>query len=359
MTLSTRQRMKLKVTLHLLGLGVLAGIFYTILADGVKELYPIRNGAIIGFVIALITAYFELNIFTTGFRKSRFITILLVRSAFYFVLVVSVIVVEIGLARMIKEQLTFSELLQNEAFNTYLFEGQLVMSSIYALALILIVNFTRQVSRKLGQGVLLSFITGTYHRPVQENKVFMFLNMPTSTGIIEKMGRLNFHLFINDLIFDITTPILTNEGIIVEYIEDEIVIAWSESTGLKNARAIRCFYDIKDRILDLKEKYIKKYGFIPEFNAAIHCGEVIKGEIGYIKTEIAYHGDVLNATSRILDICRKLNIELLISGKLLKKIVLPAIYTSEKCGDIELKGKKAPMALYTIKEINLKTQSAA
>lgn len=347
------------ITARLSVLGLLAGLFYTVLADGTSEMYPLRNGAIIGFLIGLITAFFELNVFATGFRKNKFIAILLVRSAFYFALVISVIVLEIGLARMMKEKLTFSELLENEAFNAYLFEGELMMSSIYALTLILIVNFTLQVSRKLGQGVLLSFITGIYFRPVKRNKVFMFLNIPDSNALIDKMGRLNFHLFMNDLIYDITTPIISNDGIIVEYIEDEIVINWTEQLGIKNARAVRCFYDIKDRIQQLREKYIRKYGFVPAFNAALHCGEVIKGEIGYIKTEIVYHGDVLNSTSRILGACEMLKEELLISEKLLNQIELPHLYAFEECGDINLKGKKDPMALYALKEVQLQTQPAA
>ena len=359
MQLTPRQKQKLVITIQISLLGILAGVFFVVLSDGTAEFYPLRNGAIIGFLLGLITAVFELYVFSTRFRKKRFMVILASRSILYFVLVVTVIVVEIGLARMFKDDLTLSQLIENETFLSYLFDGELINSAFYAFALILIVNFTRQISRKLGQGVLSSFITGAYYKPVQCEKIFMFLNIPASAELIERMGRLQFHHFINELVYDITTPILLNHGEIHQYVEDEIVLCWDLSTNEKNVDSVRCFYDIKDRIQDLKEKYIKKYGFIPVFNAGLHCGEAIKGEIGYIKSEIVYHGDVLNSTSRILGVCKTIKKEILISSIMMEHLDLPMIYTTQQCGSIHLKGKKEPMELFTVREALVQSMPAA
>ena len=43
---------------------------------------------------------------------------------------------------------------------------------------------------------------------------------------------------------------------------------------------------MRKTITDLKEKYISKYGFVPDFKAGLHYGKVIAGEIGIIKREI-------------------------------------------------------------------------
>lgn len=354
MNLTARQKRKLKISLQLIAFGITAGLFYTALSNGLSDFYPLLNGIIIGFVLAIVAAVFELFFYEKGIRKYKFIVVLAMRSIFYFLLIITVILIEIGAARMIKDDLSFSQLLQNEKFNDYIFGGEFRNSVFYTFALSLFINFNRQMSRKLDSELLLNLITGRYYHPVERNMIFMFLNVPSSDEIIKKIGRLNFHRFINEIVYDLTSPILANHGIIYQYVEDEIVITWEMKKGLKNARVLRCFFDIKDNINQLKGKYLKKYGVLPDFNAAIHCGKVIKGEIGYIKSELVYHGDVLNTTSRILGVCQKISKEILASDKLLKLLNLPVIYKTQKCGDINLKGKKDAMGLFSIAEVENK-----
>lgn len=357
MNLTAHQRRKLRISLRLISLGITAGLLFVILSDGIKELYPLINGALIGLLIALVASFFELNIYEKSIRKQRFAVVLIVRSLFYLFLIVSIIILEIGIARMLKEDLDFAGLMQNEAFNQYLFEGEFITSVFYTFAIVVIVNFSRLVSRKIGHGVLTSLITGKYYHPKEQEKVFMFLNVSSSNEIIKKIGRMRFHQFINDIVFDITVPILNNYGIIYEYVEDELVISWEMKTGIEKARAIRCFFDIKDKIHEQKEKYIKKYNVFPIFFTAVNCGKVIKGEIGFIKTEIVYHGDTMNTTSRILGACHELEKEILVSASFMDQINLPVIYQAEKCGDIKLKGKMEPLMLFSIEEVNLKSMT--
>lgn len=62
-----------------------------------------------------------------------------------------------------------------------------------------------------------------------------------------------------------------------------------------------------------REKYIDTYGLVPEFKAGIHCGKVTTGEIGVIKKEILFTGDVLNTSARIQGNCNPLGVNILIS----------------------------------------------
>lgn len=354
MALTAQQRRKLRISLRLIAFGISAGLFFVLLSDGVGDWYPLVNGAIIGFLIAVLTSVFELNIYENIIRKRPFIFVFIIRTMFYLIMILTIIVLEIGIARMLKEDLDIAGLLENESFRNYIFGGEFIVSVFYTLALVVIINFTRLMSRKLGHGVLTSFITGKYHHPVTQEKIFMFLNIPSTHVIIDLIGRLNFHRFINDIVFDVTLPILSNYGIIYHYVEDEMVVTWKMNDGMKNAHAVRCYFDIKDKLHEHKEKYLKKYGISPVFHAALHCGEVVKGEIGFIKSEIVYHGDVMNTTSRILGTCSKTENSLLVSSSIMELLELPAIYRARKCGDIKLKGKKEPMQLYTIEEIDLK-----
>ena len=71
---------------------------------------------------------------------------------------------------------------------------------------------------------------------------------------------------------------------------------------------------------NLIEIILNKYLVIPGFKAGMHVGMATVGEIGILKKEIAFSGDVLNTTSRIQNECNKYNTDLLISEELLNML---------------------------------------
>ena len=48
---------------------------------------------------------------------------------------------------------------------------------------------------------------------------------------------------------------------------------------------------------------MSKYGETPIFNAGMDAGVVTVTEIGDIKRDLAFHGDVLNTAARIQGLC--------------------------------------------------------
>ena len=46
-------------------------------------------------------------------------------------------------------------------------------------------------------------------------------------------------------------------------------------------------------------EYLKKYELVPEFKAGVHYGTVTAGEIGIIKRDITFSGDVLNTAAAL------------------------------------------------------------
>ena len=93
------------------------------------------------------------------------------------------------------------------------------------------------------------------------------------------------------------------------------------------------------------------YGLIPEFKAGMHSGSVTVGEIGIVKRDIIYTGDVLNTTSRIQEACNLHRAELLVSDEIIAALNNLEYYQIEEIGEIQLKGKsnKIKIAAVTIK----------
>ncbi len=205
------------------------------------------------------------------------------------------------------------------------------------------------VNDKYGPGVFLEFLLGKYFHPKREKRIFMFLDLRSSTTIAEKLGEEQYFSFLNDVFKYATDGILNTMGEIYQYVGDEIVISWKMEKGMKDANCIKCFFEIQS-ILKQKGSYFKaKYGITPEFKAGLHYGYVMAGEIGVVKRDIAFSGDVLNTTARIQSKCNELGVNILLSKYLIDHLNLsPDTYLPKKMGDIFLRGKEQKVVLYTV-----------
>ncbi len=108
---------------------------------------------------------------------------------------------------------------------------------------------------------------------------------------------------------------------------------------------LKCFFDMKLHILKNKDKYLERYGLVPFFKAGIHCGTVIAGEVGIIKRDITYSGDVLNTTSRILNKCTEFKEEVIACSDLLLELHFLKDYVTKPLGAIKLRGKEKEVLL--------------
>ncbi len=205
------------------------------------------------------------------------------------------------------------------------------------------------ISENLGHQVFLNFFTGKYHKPVVEKRIFMFLDMKSSTTIAEKLGHLRYFKLLQAYYNTMSDAIIDSLGEVYQYIGDEIVISWKLEKGLKNAHCIRCFFAMRESLRSNQAKFREEFGIEIDFKAGIHLGEVTIGEIGALKKEIVFTGDVLNTTARIQGQCNTLQSDLLISGEL--KDALPSSnYAFETKGEIILRGRNKQEELFSVDE---------
>ena len=208
--------------------------------------------------------------------------------------------------------------------------------------------FLLQVNDKFGPGVMQKFLRSIYHEAKKQKRIFMFLDMRSSTTIAEKIGNEKYFNLLRNLFTDITDTILDNRGEIYQYVGDEIVISWPVKEDKPNDYCVKCFLDIKSKLIELGPSYMKDFGVIPEFKAGIHHGEVIAGEVGVVKKDIVYSGDVLNTTARIQELCNKYKVDILVSEDILKLLPNVSEYRIIPLGSIELRGKEVKVHLNTI-----------
>lgn len=205
-----------------------------------------------------------------------------------------------------------------------------------------------QVNKMLGTGVLKNFITGRYHQPKSEKRIFMFLDLKSSTSIAERLGHVEYSKFLQEFFLELDEAIIETKGKLYQYVGDEIVMIWRYDQGFKDNNCVKFFFLVEQRIDEIKKKFFDKFGVFPEYKAGLHCGEVSIAQIGSIKRDIAYHGDPMNTTARICGTCNKVDKRFLISKDILDNIILNGDFKIEDMGEFLLRGKRKPIELYSI-----------
>jgi adenylate cyclase len=215
-----------------------------------------------------------------------------------------------------------------------------------------LISFINQVNRSFGPGLLISLLLGRYRKPVNEERIFMFMDLRSSTAHAERLGPQVYSSMIRDLFHDIDSVVPKFEAEIYQYVGDEVVFTWNARELSDRRKCVFFFFAMRDAIQARAAYYQKAYGIVPEFKAGLHVGEVIAVEIGEIKREIAYHGDTINTAARIQAMCNEFGRSLLVSEELAgmctnaPPAALPL--RAEPLGSILLKGKTAHVTIVAI-----------
>ncbi|MRG44631.1 adenylate/guanylate cyclase domain-containing protein [Chitinophaga sp. SYP-B3965] len=223
---------------------------------------------------------------------------------------------------------------------------------IYYLLMTLMLSFINQVNRKYGPGVLVPLLLGKYRSPREEERIFMFMDLQSSTTIAEQLGHLKYSSFIRDSFMDINEVLLPHNAEVYQYVGDEIVVTWRIDEGLKFLSCIRFFFACEYRFFEREQYYMSNYGVLPRFKASLHMGKVTAVEIGEVKRDIAYHGDTLNTAARIQSVCNDYNKRLLISTYMLEAIGANSGIRTETIGMIQLKGKATKVGIASVEGLD-------
>lgn len=317
--------------------------------------YNFSRVLFIGLAVTLVSgtllACFEVLYFNKYFGKKPFGIVLLLKSIFY--------TFSIFLFTSLATYISLSFILNKPLFNESVdarFEEFLASPKLWAIMLywgmvVMITLFVVHISDKLGKGVLLNYILGRYHSPKEETRIFMFLDLTSSTAYAEKLGHLTYSQLIQDCFFDLSSIVAKYDVQIYQYVGDEAVLTWKKEKGTAGNNCIKTFFEF-DKVLRSRSEYYKnKYGLLPDFKAGINYGFVTVAEVGEAKKELAFHGDAINTASHIRSLCGKQNRKLLISADLLSLLSeIDNEFEVESMGLHKLKGKRNLIGLFSIEE---------
>ena len=340
---------KLKNVTFFCVIGTIAGAVIGFLLqeiDKIDNFRPTFNGLLIGFFVGIAIGLCEEFLFLGKFRNKTYLFLLLFRIFVYSFVFAFFLLFVNSATKFLTKDLTITASLNSALFEENYFRDLTIIIIISSVLIALI-----QIRRLHKPGDLIKYVTGKYHRPEEVDRIFLFIDLKSSTSIAEKLGNLRYSEFLIDYFDDMTDAILMSKAEVYQYIGDEIVLTWSFAEGIKDARCTHCFFDIRNYIELNKKRYLRKYGVYPEFKAAMHAGNVSVTWIGTIKKEIVYHGDVLNTTARLQEKCKDYEQYFLVSEYMLESLRLPEYLKTEYVGEYQLKGKMEKVKIFGLKGI--------
>lgn len=299
------------------------------------------------FVIGLLQGYVEVFWLKKKFEHKPLWKKIAFKGTFYTIMVILLLIV----LTMITNSIYYEAhmLSQKVLESVRVFMGKFAFWSIvlYTGAILDLALFYSEIENYLGNGIMSNYL-GKYHKPRKETRIFMFLDMKSSTSIAEKMGHELYFELLKKYYADMTEAILETNGEVYQYVGDEIVVTWTKKNGISNNNCIECYRQISEVFEKKEEEYVEQFGLVPTFKAGYHIGEVTTGEIGIIKKDIIFTGDVLNTTARIQAECNTYNAKALVSGHLFDELQKENPISYAQIGKLLLRGKTEPIRLYSV-----------
>jgi len=211
------------------------------------------------------------------------------------------------------------------------------------------INFLKGVEKKVGRGNFRSWMFGMLNKPMEQERIFMFIDMKSSTSIAEKLKHKKYSHLVQDIFNDLVV-VYNYQGEIYQYLGDGAIISWNLKDGLRRNNFLNAFFAFKNVINKRRRYYNRKYGLVPKFKAGAHAGKVMVLQVGQIRRDISYNGDAINTAARIESVCNDYKQEYLISGDLYNLLKDQKGFNIKNIDKIKLKGKRKEKEIYHVKK---------
>lgn len=166
----------------------------------------------------------------------------------------------------------------------------------------------------IGIETLFHLTVGTYHRPVLQEKVLVFLDINNSTGLAERLGAVQTKSLVGKFLFDVSKPITDHGGDIYLYKGDGLIALWDWREAVRNNRILRAIEAVFAMIRREQREYLAQFGVVPSFRIGVHGGEVVVSEQGDTKRAIGVYGSTINIAARMEEAAKAHNVACVLSG---------------------------------------------
>jgi len=234
--MNARLERKLRLLAVVVATGTISGIVFNI-ARGRTLPSAMVVGSAYGLIISLVLGSIELFVLDGPMRawlsRLSFAASMVVRSAIYITITVVIQLLQVGEAIAGLSEMSY------ETF---------WLGLVYSVVLSVLINLALAITNIIGPRTFLNFITGRYHKPVEENRFVLFVDIAGSTGLAERLGGIGIHRFLDHTFHLLTLAVVDYRGEVLNYVGDEVIVTWPERLGAIDCRPLRCFMAMRNEL---------------------------------------------------------------------------------------------------------------
>ena len=185
----------------------------------------------------------------------------------------------------------------------------------------------------------------------ERDLAILFCDVRDFTPFVESHLSYDVVHILNQLFTSLGEPILLNNGVIYQYVGDEItgLFGLEENDAEQTCRAaVRAGLGMLDALESLNDLIEKEFGARFQVGIGVHYGPVIIGQIGHPShQQFGVIGDTVNVASRIETMNKTLGTRFLVSGPVVANLPPDTLVTGQ-CTSTVLKGKQQASTLFEI-----------
>jgi adenylate cyclase len=308
LSISTRRKLA-SILLAVVIFAVLAGLASR--ANGRPAIFGVLNAILVGTGVGLFEQFYVQSLRGRWIRSIHPLRAILI----YTVVVVALFFVGINLTHLILWR----------AYHIPVPWSRLpfVLPVVIAFSVVGIV--VMRTVHFIGIETLFHLTVGTYHRPVVEEKVLVFLDINNSTGLAERLGAVKTKSLVGKFLFDISKPITDHGGEIYLYKGDGLIALWDWQEAIRDNKILRALDAMFATVRREEREYLEQFGVVPSFRIGVHGGEVVVSEQGDTKRAIGVYGSTINIAARMEEAAKAHNVSCAISGD-----VVDAVFDQDK-----------------------------
>lgn len=305
-----------------------------------------------GVAIGLVTGFIELYFFQRYFRNQPFYRLLFAKILAYLSSVIIIGFITYFIYNWIYHENDFIQCMQLSIgmFTSGAFYRIMLVGGIFSMGL----NFLLIIKNKIGHSIFIPILFGKYHRPKDENRIFLFIDLKSSTSIAENLGHKKYSRLIQDCFNDLSNLVIKYRGAIYQFVGDEAVITWKAKRADNYQECVKLFFAYQEFLFSRTPYYRENYGLVPLFKGSANAGRVMVAEVGgSVKSEIAFHGDVLNAAARMMELCHVYKKSLILSDHIFNHLPtdMNGILINYQ-GEFQLRGKDKKINVFSATSAN-------
>lgn len=178
-----------------------------------------------------------------------------------------------------------------------------------------------------------------------------FCDLRRFSRFSEILGPQRTFEFINDFMGVLSDCVLSRQGVLVDYIGDELMAMWGAPVACQShaARACQAAIDALERLPELNDRWRSRLGSEFEFGIGINSGIARVGNAGSSrKFKYGPIGNAVNLASRVQNATKQIGVRFMVSGATASKLG-PEFQTRRLCR-VRVFNIEEPTDLYEVAE---------